>query len=255
MNYQSFPNKIDFIRIVLFTVVSFLLIQLYKYLGNISNLEEHQMLFVDVLYYGIIIGYCAFRYRGFRLQNTSISIRTILLLVPSVVLLLAVGLIGGAISSGFELILPEFLQVSYPMMWFYSTVLIAPIAEEVIFRGFIFNGLEHRFSARETIFISAIVFGLCHIYPQFIIYGFIGGLALGYIYYHTRSLLICIIAHASTNFIGWKVQSNSPVVDASFTERSLLSDLSAGIVLIFVLYFIVSFSIALIQKNSVMKHR
>lgn len=253
MASKEFPSQKDFIRIMSFTIVCFSLIKMYKYTQGEGSIGRNLMLSIDMLYYGAVIVYCAFRCNAFRpFEDTRTSIRSLVSLGPSVVLLLSVGLVGGGISSGLEMLLPEFLQVDYPIMWFIPTVVIAPIAEEVIFRGYVFNGLEKRFSAKKTILLSAMMFGACHIYPQFILYGFIGGLALGYIYYHTRSLLICIIAHASVNFVGWKVHSHTITEAAGLTERSIFADVSAAIILVFVLYFMISFSIATIQKHSVM---
>jgi hypothetical protein len=43
------------------------------------------------------------------------------------------------------------------------TVLLAPVAEELVFRGVLLRALQHRFSARVTLFTTAAAFGLAHL--------------------------------------------------------------------------------------------
>jgi len=43
------------------------------------------------------------------------------------------------------------------------TVLLAPVAEEIVFRGVLLRALQHRFSARVTFFTTAAAFGLAHL--------------------------------------------------------------------------------------------
>ena len=80
-----------------------------------------------------------------------------------------------------------------------SSLFLAPILEEIIFRGVILKGFLTNYSPKKAIVISSLVFGILHLGPiQFINALFIG-LFLGWIYYKTNSLGNTIILHFIAN--------------------------------------------------------
>jgi membrane protease YdiL (CAAX protease family) len=86
-------------------------------------------------------------------------------------------------------------------------VVAAPIAEETLFRGFLYAGLRRRFSVGPAALVSGTLFGAVHyagsefalIIPSLILVGI--GLAL--VYERRSSLLASITAHAAFNLIGF----------------------------------------------------
>ena len=83
------------------------------------------------------------------------------------------------------------------------TLLFAPIAEEILFRGYLIDGIQHFFKRTElaAIFYSAGAFALCHGLTQ--IPGvFIFGACLGWIRIHSKSLRMAIFFHALNNTFG-----------------------------------------------------
>ena len=102
---------------------------------------------------------------------------------------------------------PQFIEEGFEEMFlhpydaFISTVIKAPIFEEIFMRGIILGGLLNRYSPKKAIIISALIFGACHLnIPQFID-ATLGGLILGMIYYKTNSLFLCIVAHMTNNIL------------------------------------------------------
>lgn len=83
-----------------------------------------------------------------------------------------------------------------------SAVILAPLGEELIFRGLLFNGLKNRLGLHAAAVISAVIFGSVHFYgvQDMISVGFFG-LLMAYLYHHTRSLWPCILCHALVNFL------------------------------------------------------
>lgn len=83
-----------------------------------------------------------------------------------------------------------------------SLVVIAPVVEEVIFRGLLFGALAGRLGVLASAVISALLFGAVHgdpvLFPALAAIGFIGALA----YAATGNLWVSIILHASSNAIG-----------------------------------------------------
>lgn len=84
-----------------------------------------------------------------------------------------------------------------------STVVAAPILEELLFRGLIFESCRERFGNAWAVLTSALLFGLIHIVPVQMVNAFVVGIILGYIYLKTGSLLSVIILHAINNAIAY----------------------------------------------------
>ena len=84
---------------------------------------------------------------------------------------------------------------------FILEVIIAPIFEEILMRGIILEGFLNRYKPATAIIISSIMFGAMHLNIFQFVNATIGGLFLGVIYYKTRSLVLCIVAHMINNLI------------------------------------------------------
>lgn len=82
---------------------------------------------------------------------------------------------------------------------FFLAVVIAPVTEEVLFRGLILRGLLGRWKPWAAILASALLFALMHFNPAQAPVALVLGLVLGWIYSRTRSLGLCIIGHALNN--------------------------------------------------------
>lgn len=97
----------------------------------------------------------------------------------------------------------DFIGLSRSIMGALSIAVIAPIVEELLFRGAIMNHLQEQgYSPHKSIVVSAIVFGLIHINPAQVIFAFLMGLVLGWIVWRTGSLIPVIAGHALNNTIG-----------------------------------------------------
>jgi len=78
-------------------------------------------------------------------------------------------------------------------------VIIAPIVEELIFRGVIMSGFSRNYHPVFAIFFSALLFALFHLNPWQFAAAFALGLILGWIRIRTGSVLACIAGHALHN--------------------------------------------------------
>lgn len=80
-----------------------------------------------------------------------------------------------------------------------TAVLVAPIYEEIFFRGIFLEGFLNKYKPSTAIIVSALIFGLAHLnIPQFINAGFLG-IIIGVVYFKTRSLILCICTHMLNN--------------------------------------------------------
>lgn len=101
-----------------------------------------------------------------------------------------------------------------------STVVAAPVLEELFFRGLVLESCRERFGSRVAVLVSALLFGLIHIVPVQMVNAFVVGIILGYIYLKTGSLLSVIILHAINNAIAYVTLAYFGDV-ADVTVRSL----------------------------------
>lgn len=82
----------------------------------------------------------------------------------------------------------------------FSSVILAPIGEELFFRGVVLRQTS-RVSQRFGIFFSAFVFGIMHGNPYQFILASLLGLVLGYIAVDSNSLIPPIICHMAVNLM------------------------------------------------------
>lgn len=80
-----------------------------------------------------------------------------------------------------------------------TLVLIAPLTEEVLFRGVIMHGLLGRYRASVAILVSGVLFGLLHVLPWQVVPTAIIGIVLGWMRVRGGSLLLCLWAHLINN--------------------------------------------------------
>ena len=83
-----------------------------------------------------------------------------------------------------------------------ATVLIAPLVEEIIFRGLILSRLHRAIPGWLAVLISALVFGLCHGQIVWICYAFVIGLLFGLMALRSNSIWPSLLAHIIFNGIG-----------------------------------------------------
>jgi TPR repeat protein/membrane protease YdiL (CAAX protease family) len=77
--------------------------------------------------------------------------------------------------------------------------LLMPAAEEILFRGYLFEGLRKYFSGWPTILISAGVFSLLHFQWVYVVPLFALGIILGWVRWKSESLRLPFLLHALNN--------------------------------------------------------
>lgn len=90
---------------------------------------------------------------------------------------------------------------------FFLLVIVAPVTEEIMFRGLILRGFLTRFGLFKAFLFSSILFGAIHLNPWQFVSASALGMMFAWWYVRTRSLVPCLIGHALTNGIAFGHQS------------------------------------------------
>ena len=120
-----------------------------------------------------------------------------------------------------------------------ATVILAPIGEELIYRGVVLR-CAAKVSQKFAIFLSAFIFGIMHGNPYQFVLGFLIGIPLAMVTIKTGSIIPAIICHMANN----TVVSLANIIDY-FNE-----DISYAITLICIPVFLVIGLVAFVMKLS-----
>ena len=76
---------------------------------------------------------------------------------------------------------------------------VAPVAEELGFRGYMLGKLERALGPTDAMVIQAALFSVLHLSPMSFVSHFVIGLALGHLAFATKSLYPSMAVHAAWN--------------------------------------------------------
>jgi len=103
-------------------------------------------------------------------------------------------------SATIENCLVQHSPVSNRLNVFFPVVLVAPLAEELFFRGLVLRRHLARYSATTAIWISAVLFALAHLNLWQAVAALPFGLAYAWLSQRTGSLTPSILSHITANF-------------------------------------------------------
>jgi hypothetical protein len=97
------------------------------------------------------------------------------------------------------LIMNESASVLETFLLFVTVSFLAPVFEEIFFRGFLYNSFRARLGMPAGLFLSSLFFALVH-FDFSVFFGLFSiGLMLGFVYHRTQSLLAPMILHSLWN--------------------------------------------------------
>ncbi len=80
-----------------------------------------------------------------------------------------------------------------------TTLVLAPAAEEIVFRGYMLGRFLSWFTQRQAVFLSAAVFALCHVSLLWMIYACFMGLLLAWVSIREDNTVYSIALHIGFN--------------------------------------------------------
>ena len=80
-----------------------------------------------------------------------------------------------------------------------TTVITGPLAEEIIFRGYMMNIFLETFEEKQAIWIVSLIFAVCHGQALWILYALVMGLALAWVSIREDNILYGFFLHVGFN--------------------------------------------------------
>jgi membrane protease YdiL (CAAX protease family) len=210
----TFPSAVEafFLFVALFVVEYVLGLALFDARAVLGLSSSQLMVMVMLLGNGVLLSailhFKGLGYRGL-LHPTATSpwatavflVPLLLLLVPGLMLCLQV--VVEWVTVWFPLSRAEEAMFSrmdgQDLATALAVCVVAPVVEEMLFRGVVLRSFLQQYDRRQAIWGSALLFAVAHlnIYQFVVALGM--GLVLGWLYERSRSLIPCIALHAAYN--------------------------------------------------------
>jgi len=135
--------------------------------------------------------------------------------------------------------IPDYINVAFqelsvsPIILLLSVAVVAPIYEEIVFRGILLKGMANKLNPAVALVVSALLFALVHLNIPQGINAFLLGLVIGFIYLKTGSIYLSIFAHFVNNLLALSVSSLFSLIEGKYALGIHGIFLTIGIVLLF----------------------
>lgn len=152
--------------------------------------------------------------------------------------------------------LPNFVKQQFEDIlgnrWGYLSIgLLAPLVEEMVFRGAILRSLLRQQPVWVAVAISSLLFAVAHLNPAQMPHAFVVGLLLGWMYWRTGSILPGLAYHWTNNTVAYVLYNLFPVSDMKVAD---LFGGSTTHVVLALFFSLMIFLPALYQLNVWMRH-
>lgn len=94
---------------------------------------------------------------------------------------------------------PMLAELSSPWLLLFGAVVVAPVVEEIFFRGFLFAGLRQRYGWPRAAVLSGALFAVVHLQLTAIAPIFLLGLIFAFLYERSGSIWPAVLMHVSSN--------------------------------------------------------
>jgi membrane protease YdiL (CAAX protease family) len=206
---------------------------LYDFRHTLDISGEQLTALVMLLANGILISAAmhirGMSYRDLTHPSKASPLATVIFLVPAVLLLIPlIVLLDELLINGLVALLPvsaweqqAFAGMLAPTLpAFIASCFIAPVVEEMLFRGILLRSFLDQYPRGLALGYSALYFGVAHLNIYQFTFAFLIGLLLGLLYERSRSLIPCIAMHAAINssIVLWV---NSKEASTSFASTNV----------------------------------
>ena len=211
-----FPNKIEASVLTLSWIAAQYLVVYYLSYSGASWEAGNPIIYITVTVFStMLIAIYSSRKMQLNLSmlfhaNRNDSTTLIVLSLPPIIMfVLGFQVLLSDYFNVYTLIFPNATEMSKNIgslmyngfLGFVCVGVIAPFAEEIIFRGVILRGLLSSYGSTQAILFSSILFSLMHLNPDQLFHTLLIGIFFGWLYVRSFSLWPSIFAHMSFNTV------------------------------------------------------
>ncbi len=200
--------------------VSFLLSPILLALKEIFYGFDKWMIFINyTVSFGVLFIIARMWWQVKHIDDKKVNIVIYLLIIP---LVFSLSIISEAFASlipmpeSFIHLFEKMIQMN--LQGFLTIVIIAPFLEELIFRGVILKRFLDKYSTNKAIVLSAVIFGIAHANPWQFIGAVLIGIAIGWVFVKTKSILPGMFMHFVNNFTGFVLAKKFSDVNITFKD-------------------------------------
>jgi hypothetical protein len=181
-------------------------------LATKSNITNNPLTIaaVNLLSIGLLLRFGLMRSRASWQEVFPFSPMRAALLLPMALIVIGLSILLSEVDNRLRTVLPvpgwltEVLQNLFGvpqnfLSSIFTLVIVAPLTEELLFRGLILRGFLSHYSVRKAIMASALFFAVFHFNPWQFTGAFVLGAIFAWWFVKTRSLLPCLFGHALNN--------------------------------------------------------
>ena len=159
-----------------------------------------------------------------------------LLIAPGLVVLrlLVAGLLlalfpdlGEGVEDLTGILLGDYNTLQMLLMAFLAAC-VAPISEEMFFRGYVYGALRMKLPVWASILIGSAIFAGIHLLPLQMVTAFVIALVLAWLYESSKSLVFCIILHVTNNALALILTVAATWLTEQFPDLTVLGLLFGG---------------------------
>lgn len=114
--------------------------------------------------------------------------------------------------------------------------IVSPLAEEIVFRGILYNRMKKIFSTALSLVLSALLFGFYHGNIVQASYGFLMGMLIAYTYEKCGGFLYAFLFHAAANLSVYVITGNLILYERLITWQDGILLAGISILLLFFLH-------------------
>lgn len=183
--------------------------------NKIISFNSYELIIMTLSYIGAFYVFKKVISKNVKLEISHNKINIKYLLIYSVIIM-SIGFIGDYVvkflNDIFKFFGFYFIETNVTDIFSYNNIyefiivfiyacIVAPILEELLFRGYVIN-LFKKYGKKTAIIISACMFGITHAEFMQILPAILCGIILGILYIKTNNIKVCIACHMINNIFG-----------------------------------------------------
>lgn len=244
-------EKIKIRRVILFYIIAFVLTSVIVQVPMVKNIYSTDTKIPEIIIQILLLSCFYFSFRKNKVLTKNIlleSIRNINYKKITKMYILSIGMYIAIIIM--YLFKPDksLLKETSILSLFITSVVLAPLLEELMFRGVMLNRLKIKFGLIPAIYISAFVFAIIH-FDNNLLTRFFTGVLCAIIFIETKNFLNCIILHMLNNASVLIVLIIVKLIPFSIHTSANVNEVMQGIAIFFIIAYMI-LNIVYIKKHS-----